>query len=158
MKTVDGPVEGVVVTPRRKFTDSRGWLMETFRCDEIGSELTPAMGYTSVTLPGVVRGPHEHADQTDFFVFLGPGNFKIWLWDNREGSPTYGNRQVLLAGEENPRQVIVPPGVVHAYRCLGPGPGFSQNFPNRLYAGEGRRHPVDEIRHENDPNTPFKID
>jgi len=32
------------------------------------------------------------------------------------------------------------------------------NCPNRLYAGEGRREPVDEIRHEDDANTIFRMD
>jgi hypothetical protein len=32
------------------------------------------------------------------------------------------------------------------------------NYPNRLFAGNGKREEVDEIRHENDPNTNFLID
>ena len=31
------------------------------------------------------------------------------------------------------------------------------NFPNRLFAGRGKKQPVDEIRHENTVNTPFVI-
>jgi dTDP-4-dehydrorhamnose 3,5-epimerase len=32
------------------------------------------------------------------------------------------------------------------------------NFPNRLFAGEGKKNPVDEIRHESDPASPYRID
>ena len=36
-------------------------------------------------------------------------------------------------------------------------PGVVVNCPNRLFMGEGRREPVDEIRHESDPNTPYTV-
>jgi dTDP-4-dehydrorhamnose 3,5-epimerase len=32
------------------------------------------------------------------------------------------------------------------------------NFPNRLFAGWGKKEPVDEVRHEDDPNSPFQLD
>ena len=32
------------------------------------------------------------------------------------------------------------------------------NFPNRLYAGEGKKNPVDEIRHETDPTNIFLME
>jgi len=34
--------------------------------------------------------------------------------------------------------------------------GWVINLPNRLYAGNGRKEAVDEIRHESDPHSPFK--
>ena len=49
------------------------------------------MAYVSVTKPGVIRGPHEHVNQTDMFVFVGPGEFELHLWDRRESSPTKGS-------------------------------------------------------------------
>ena len=36
--------------------------------------------------------------------------------------------------------------------------GVVINFPNRLYMGAGRREEVDEIRHEDDPETIFRLD
>jgi dTDP-4-dehydrorhamnose 3,5-epimerase len=129
-----------------------------FRSDETPKELLPLMGYVSSTEPGVVRGPHEHVQQTDHFCFVGPSTFRIYLWDNRKNSPTFGNRIVLEAGAELPKAMIIPPGVVHAYKNTGKVPGWIFNLSNRLYAGEGRRERVDEIRHENDPNTIFILD
>jgi len=154
----DGPIQGVVITPIRKFRDDRGWLAEVFRSDEIAPEYQPAMGYLSTSLPGVVRGPHEHEEQADLFVFLGPGEFKITLWDNRKALPSYGSRMVVFGGEGNPIQVLIPPGVVHAYRNLSLKASVVLNFPNQLFQGEGKKQPIDEIRHEDDPETPFKPD
>ncbi len=111
-----------------------------------------------MTGPGIARGPHEHADQTDYFCFLGPSNFKIYLWDGRQESPTRLTRQVLFAGIDSPAVVIVPPGVIHAYRNVGLENGVVFNAPNRLYAGEGKKDPVDEIRHEEADGSPFVLD
>ena len=153
-----GEIEGVIIRDVHKVEDSRGWLAELFRQDELESEFHPVMAYTSATNPGVVRGPHEHVDQADFFCFIGPSSFKMRLWDNRRQSATYNNVMTLIVGEENPKSVLVPKGVVHAYQNIGPSAGIVVNCPNRLYMGEGKRETVDEIRHEDDPQTIYRMD
>ena len=153
-----GPIEGVVVTAFRKFLDERGWLAELFRHDELPAEFHPAMAYASVTLPGVLRGPHEHVDQADLFTWVGPGDFKVTLWDNRADSPTYLNRMELGMGANNPGSILVPKGVVHGYRCISHEPGLVINCPNQLFMGEGKKFLIDEIRHEDDPANPFVRD
>jgi dTDP-4-dehydrorhamnose 3,5-epimerase len=152
-----GPIDGIVWKPLRKFCDARGWLCELFRHDELPNGFSPAMAYISETLPGVCRGPHEHREQTDCFCFFGPSNFEIRLWDNRSHSPTYWTMQTAQVGADNPMMVIVPPGIVHAYRNVGAVAGLIVNCPDRLYGGEGRKEPIDEIRHERDPASPFRM-
>jgi dTDP-4-dehydrorhamnose 3,5-epimerase len=151
-------IEGVVIREVRRHEDDRGWLAELFRQDEVDPEFRPAMAYVSMTRPGVVRGPHEHADQADLFCFVGPSTFRIDLWDNREGSPTFKAHVQVEGGEDRPLFVIVPKGVVHAYTNVGSRDGLVFNSPNRLYAGWRRQEPVDEIRHESDPASPFRVD
>jgi dTDP-4-dehydrorhamnose 3,5-epimerase len=153
-----GDIKDVVVRDLRKFNDRRGWLVELFRHDELAAEFFPAMAYISSTNPGVARGPHEHINQADLFCFLGPSNFKFRMWDNRPDSKTYGNVMTLIVGADDPKVVIVPKGVVHAYQNVGHLDGIVINCPNRLYLGEGRQEQVDEIRHEDDPNTIFRMD
>lgn len=153
-----GAIHDVIVRPLSKFIDERGWLAELFREDEIDKGLMPVMAYISMTQPGIARGPHEHLDQTDWFCFIGPSNFKVYLWDTRKDSPSCGIRQVIFAGLDSPRTVIVPPGVIHAYRNIGTENGIVFNAPNRLYAGESKKSPVDEIRHEDISGSPFQLD
>ena len=153
-----GLIEGVEVRKLRKFVDERGWLSELFRDDEIGAKVRPAMCYASVTRPGVTRGPHEHVDQTDYFCFLGPSNFLVVLWDNRPSSPTFDHRMRMVVGEDDPTVVIVPEGVVHGYRNVGGKDGLVTNLPNRLFMGQHRKEPIDELRHEADPSSPFLMD
>ena len=154
----EGKIIGVVVRDLRKFVDSRGWLAELFRHDELESEFYPVMAYTSSTKPGVTRGPHEHVDQADLFCFIGPSNFKLRLWDNRPDSSTYNNVTTLVVGADNPKSVLVPKGVVHAYRNIGSVEGIVFNCPNQLYMGPDKSEPIDEIRHEDDPQTVYQIE
>jgi len=153
-----GEITGVVVKDLRQFQDRRGWLVELFRQDELEAEFFPVMTYVSSTEPGVTRGPHEHVDQADLFCFLGPSNFQIRMWDNRPDSNTYNCVMTLVVGADNPKTVLVPKGVVHAYRNVGEVPGIVINCPNQLYAGQEKKQPVDEIRHEDDPNTIYRMD
>jgi dTDP-4-dehydrorhamnose 3,5-epimerase len=148
-------IEGVIIKELKKFSDDRGWLTEIYRRDEV--DLSPAMSYVSLTLPGVVRGPHEHVYQSDYFIFIGPGNFKLYLWDRREGSITKGEKIEIEVGIDNPVSVLVPPGVVHGYKCISEMPALSINLPDKLYKGVSKQAEIDEIRWEEDENSPYKI-
>src|SRR6266404_5309847 len=147
-----GEIKDVVVRDLRKFNDPRGCLVELFRHDEVAAEFFPAMAYISSTNPGVARGPHEHVDQADLFCFIGPSNFKLRMWDHRSDSSTFNNVMTLIVGEDFPKSVIVPLGVVHAYQNVGTVDGVVVNCPNRLYMGKDKREEIDEIRHEDNPN------
>ena len=157
MKFRDGIIPDCRPEPLKKFRDERGWLAEIYRLDELGDTQEPAMAYVSLTHPGVARGPHEHADQTDRFAFF-DGTYRVWRWDAREESDTFEVRTVVDCGRENPVLLVIPPGIVHAYRNIGSADAYVINAPDRLYAGENREEPVDEIRHEDDADTPFLLD
>jgi dTDP-4-dehydrorhamnose 3,5-epimerase len=153
-----GRIHDVIWKRLVKFHDNRGWLCELFRDDDLPPESHPVMAYISMTEPGVARGPHEHVDQADYFCFIGPSNFKVYLWDARPHSPTYLSSQTEVAGIDNPMMLIVPAGVVHAYKNVGGEQGLVFNCPNRLYKGHGRKEPVDEIRYEEQTGSPFRLE
>jgi len=157
-KFKEGDIQGIIIRPLTRHADHRGWLVELFRQDELEKGYFPVMSYISITNPGTVRGPHEHVDQADLFGFIGPSDFKVYLWDNRKESPTYGNKMVVVAGENSPSSVLVPPGVVHAYENIGKTAGMVANYPNRLFAGWGKKEKVDEIRYESDPDSIYQLD
>ena len=151
-------INGLVIRTLEQYHDERGWLTELFRSDELPAELQPEMGYISATKPGVVRGPHEHREQSDLFCFLGTSSFRLYCWDNREGADNYRERYLTDIEAGKIVAVIIPPGVVHAYKNTGSQDGLIVNFPNRLYAGPGKKAEVDEIRYEDDPDSPFSIE
>jgi dTDP-4-dehydrorhamnose 3,5-epimerase len=153
-------IKGVYAADLVKYADERGWLSELWRTDDTEKVVgpIPEMCYVSKTQPGVARGPHEHREQSDYFAFLGPGNFKLLLWDARKDSPTHGQFIKVFVGEDNPKVVTVPPGVVHGYKCVSDHSGFVINFADRLFMGKDRKEPVDEVRHELDPHSPYSME
>lgn len=145
---------GVHLIPLKRFADARGWLTELFRHDELPDGFRPVMSYLSVTHAGIARGPHEHVHQTDGFAFI-DGAYDLYLWENRPDQPECA--EVFRMGGDAPTLVIVPPGVVHAYRNVGDRDAFVLNFPDQLYAGWGKAEPVDEIRHEDASHARFRL-
>ncbi|RJQ48005.1 MAG: dTDP-4-dehydrorhamnose 3,5-epimerase, partial [Nitrospiraceae bacterium] len=131
-------MEGLQIKQVLLYRDQRGWLGEISREDE--SELKPAMSYLSMTRPGLVRGPHEHREQTDCFCFV--GKFRLYFWDNRESSPTYREKKIIDT-TDSATVAVVPPGIVHAYKNIGIVDGLVINLPDRLYKGWGKTEPVD---------------
>ena len=63
----------------------------------------------------------------------------------------------IETGENNPVLAIVPPGVVHAYKCISDENAWCINLPDKLYKCEGKKEEVDEIRWENKEDSPYKI-
>jgi len=151
-------IEGVIIKELTLHKDSRGWLIEIFRQDELDSCLFPVMSYISMTKPGESRGPHEHKEQTDLFCFFGTSDFKLYLWDNRTESKSYQKSEILTIVKDTRYSIIIPPGVVHGYKNFGDVEGLIINAPNQLHAGEGKRGEVDVIRYEDDPACPFRME
>jgi dTDP-4-dehydrorhamnose 3,5-epimerase len=141
-----------IVIDLKKYKDERGYSVELWRTDELPNWFMPLQSYFSMTLPGITRGPHSHLTQADAFTFVGPGNFYFYIWDQKDNYDRY------YVGEERPKLIIVPPRIIHAYKNISNVPGIVINSPNQLYKGWDRRGYVDEIRHENDPNSPYKTD
>lgn len=149
-------INGVLIKNLEKYEDDRGWLSEIYRHDTL--DYMPAMSYISLTKPGIVRGPHEHVYQSDCFVFVGPGDFELHLWDRRNDSKTNGEYLKIVVGESNPCVIKVPPGVVHGYKCISNIAAYSINLPDKLYKGINKSdEEIDEIRWEKDENSPYKI-
>jgi dTDP-4-dehydrorhamnose 3,5-epimerase len=139
------------------FGDGRGTVLELFRTDEVPAGYKPLMACCSWSHPGVSRGPHQHVGQDDYFTFAGPSEFIVYLWDDRPGAEKAGQGWQIPTGQSNPTRVYVPRGVVHGYKNTGAVPGLVVTVTNLLYKGEGRKEAVDEIRHELDPKSPYRI-
>lgn len=148
---------GVRVDAAPVFNDARGSLLELYRNDEIPSDFKPVMACCSWSLPGVSRGPHQHVMQDDYFTFAGPSEFRVFLWDDRPGAAGAAQGWFLNVGQTHPARLYVPRGVVHAYWNIGAVSGLVVTVTSLLFKGEGRRDPVDEIRHELNPNSPYKL-
>ncbi len=128
------------VTPLRWHVDARGALVELYRQSwRVG--MPPCSGqvrdmvrqaYVSSTAPGVVKGWHLHAVQSDRFVCL-RGRIMLATYDLID-KPEHVTVQVLepMRGIS---MVEVPPGVAHGWRALGDEEAWVLNLCSMEYTG-----------------------
>lgn len=136
----------VVIDELKVYADNRGMVCETFRDDD-NDLISSKMCYISETSPFVMRGPHEHAEQTDSFV----------TWKSRMiyhmYNPKTNEMKYYVTNPEKITRVIVKPGIVHSYRNIDIRSANTLNFPDQLFMGKDKKGykpdlKIDEIRHE----------
>jgi len=141
-------IAGVRVQHLSLFPDDRGYFLEVQR---IGTGL--ATGFppestqisAAISYPGTVKAFHYHLHQHDFWTPV-KGLLQVVLMDLRTGSPTFGVRNTMYAGELRPWQVLIPPGVAHGYKVIGREDALLVYLTDRFY------NPKDEGRiPHNDP-------
>ncbi|MCL5410768.1 MAG: dTDP-4-dehydrorhamnose 3,5-epimerase family protein [Patescibacteria group bacterium] len=75
----------------------------------------------SIAYKGTIKAFHWHKNQDDLW-FIASGSAAIVLYDQRKGSSTFGETQVIEAGENNYKLVLIPVGVAHGYKVLSDDP------------------------------------
>jgi dTDP-4-dehydrorhamnose 3,5-epimerase len=138
---------GARLRPLRVNRDPRGVLVETLRTDWpdlYGAALPFAQSYYSVTEPGVARDEdrwHLHQHQFDrFVVAVGCVVVALAMPSADRDEPV---RLIPLGpplGDARQAELLVPPGVLHAFVVIGSEPAVLLNSPTQLYdpADEGR--------------------
>jgi|TARA_B110000116_G_C16790043_1_gene563186 dTDP-4-dehydrorhamnose 3,5-epimerase len=111
-------IDNVKILELNTIRDERGWLMEIFRVSTAGFQIKQV--YLSVVKEGVVKDKEEfhcHKYKWDMLCCI-KGEVKIVLVDNRDNSLTKGKIMEIVTGEDNPKLVILPPGILHAFKGL----------------------------------------
>lgn len=116
-------IEGVVVTPLRRFNEDGGSMTELARFragipEGLDGFSLAQLNY-SVIEPGVIKAFHVHARQTDVWFVPPEDRVVLVLVDVREGSPTAKVVTKLILGDGRSQLVRIPPGVAHGCRNLG---------------------------------------
>lgn len=71
----------------------------------------------SISRFGVLRGFHGDSQTAKLITCLS-GQFQLVVVDLRKNSKTYGNSEIFMLSDCEPRVVIVPEGCVNAHLCL----------------------------------------
>ncbi len=138
-------IEGVRTKELKMIPDERGRLMEMLRSDD---PLFIKFGqiYLTTAYPGVVKGWHYHKKQIDNFMVV-RGMMKVVLYDNREGSRTFGEVNEFFMGDRRPLLLQIPAGVYHGFKGIGTEEALVINCPTEVYnydePDEYRVHPYD---------------
>ena len=124
-------IDGVKIKKLKVIPDERGRLMELLRSDD---SLFTKFGqvYMTTAYPGIVKAWHYHKIQTDNMAAI-HGMMKLALYDNRPGSPTYGQVDEFFFGIHNPILVQIPPMVYHGFKCISQEEAIVVNCPTERY-------------------------
>ena len=114
-RPVVGPIDGVVVLPRRKIPDERGTILHGVRQEELLNPFGEV--YFKKLYPGGVNGWHVHEKLVLNYLCL-VGMLKLVLYDLRPDSPTFEHLQELFIGEDNHCLVHIPPGIANGSKSL----------------------------------------
>ncbi len=108
-----------------------GFLLEVLRADE---GFLKKFGQTvfTVAYPGTIKAWHWHKNQDDLW-FVTSGYARVVLYDRREDSKTFGKTQVIMAGMDNYKLILIPAGVAHGYQVLGQDPVLLFYHTTKLY-------------------------
>ncbi len=143
-------IDGVLAKSLRVIPDERGRLMEIMRCDDNVFEKFGQM-YMTTTYPGVVKAWHSHMKQDDNITAV-KGMLKLVLFDNREGSPTYGEVNEFFIGDQNPQLVHVPKYVFHGWKCISQEEALVINCVTEPY---DRENPDEQRLPFDSPDVPY---
>lgn len=135
-------IDGVIIEPISLWPDDRGYFLEILRFGHGPAGDFPAASTqvsAALSYPGTIKAFHIHKHQTDFWAVLA-GMLQVALVDLRSGSPTHGRRNTMYVGKLRPWQILIPPGVAHGYKVIGPEPAMLVYVTNRFY------NPKDEGR------------
>jgi dTDP-4-dehydrorhamnose 3,5-epimerase len=142
-----GLIDGVRICPYPLWPDDRGYFLEVARLGQGLAAQFPAGSTqvsTALSYPGTIKAFHYHLRQTDLWI-PAAGMFQVVLVDLRDGSPTFGQRNTLYAGNLRPWQILIPPGVGHGYKIIGSAPSMLVYVTDRFYNPEDEgRIPYDD--------------
>ena len=93
-----------------------GIFAEILRDDE---KLLKHFGQSNFTIAhkDTIKAFHWHKYQDDLW-FSPTGRVGVVLYDRRDGSPTKGQTEVIFAGKDDYKLILIPQGVVHGYKVL----------------------------------------
>lgn len=121
-------IHGVKIKPLKVWRDKPdldqkvepGVFMEVLRDDD---KLLKRFGQSNFTIAhkDTIKAFHWHKYQDDLW-FIASGRAKIVLYDQRQDSPTHGRTQVIEAGTDDYKLILIPVGVVHGYKVISDEP------------------------------------
>lgn len=144
-------IAGVLLRPLRQIRDDRGAVFHWWRADD------PAFAgfgeaYFSVVNPGAVKAWKRHNRMT-MVLSVPVGRVRFVLYDDRPDSPTRGQVQQVVLGEDSAEYaaLVVPPGLWNGFVGMASGPSLVGNCASIMHdPAESDRLPADS------PDIPYR--
>jgi dTDP-4-dehydrorhamnose 3,5-epimerase len=127
-------IEGVKKIPLVRHADDRGFVTEILRRDSPHFKQFGQI-YVASCRRNVIKAWHCHQKQTDHFYMV-KGTAKIGLFDDRPNSPTRGEYNTFILGDDGENALLVIPTMVwHGQMGLSEM-SYLINIPTEPYNGK----------------------
>ena len=138
---IETPIKGVFEIEVKKYGDSRGYFMETYKKDDFekaGITCEFVQDNQSKSSLGVLRGLHfqKQFPQTKLVRCIEGEVFDVCV-DLRKNSPTYGKYVSAILSSSKGNQLFIPRGFAHGFLVLSETAIFA-------YKCDDIYHPNDE--------------
>lgn len=135
-------IHGVRIERLAVYVDDRGSFAEVARLGAPGlaERMVPDAKHqiqisSTLTYPGAIKAIHYHWRQTDLWIPVA-GMLQVFLYDLRLDSPTFGRINTVFTGVLQPWELLIPPGIGHGYKVLGPEPARLLYMTDHFYDPE----------------------
>ena len=147
---IESLIEGMTLNALRQIGDERGAVLHMLRCD--APDFT-GFGecYFSEVMPGSVKAWKRHRVQTQNLA-VPVGRIRVVIYDDREGTTTRGQMQILELGRPDAYlRLRIPPGLWYGFSCVSEAPALLANCTDLPHdAKESEQRPTD------DPGIPYR--
>lgn len=111
-------MEGVSLFPLRRIQNPKGDIMHALKCTDKGYFGFGEAYFTHIH-PGEVKGWKRH-NKMHLNLVVVSGKIKFVIYDDREGSCTYGDfYEITLSPEDNYQRLTVAPGLWLSFCGVG---------------------------------------
>lgn len=125
-------IDGVLTRTTPLHVDHRGTVFEIFEGENDYWSFPVVYAYQFSVRPHQMKGWGLHERKVDRYTLIS-GEVLLFLWDDREGSPTRGVVQKVVLSDAAVRQVTIPLGVWHLSVNLRSTDAHLINFPTEVY-------------------------
>jgi dTDP-4-dehydrorhamnose 3,5-epimerase len=124
--------DGMLVHDLITHTDERGTVCELYDLRWGVNPASLVFAYLFTIRPGMAKGWGVHGGHDDRYAFLS-GELELAFYDGRADSPTGGQEFRVVLSALHRKLLVIPRGVWHAERNIGPVDVQVVNFPTAPY-------------------------
>lgn len=110
-------INGILQTPLKQFHDERGKVMHMLRSTD-NHFIAFGEVYFSWIYPNIIKAWHKHKEMVMNYA-VPVGSIKVVLYDDRTGSPTFGEVNEFYMNAENYYLLTIPNGIWYGFKAMG---------------------------------------
>ncbi len=125
-------IDGVIIAPLKVIGDDRGAVLHMLRNDSPNFSGFGEVYFSEVN-SGVIKGWKRHMRMTQHFA-VPHGRIKVVIYDDRQGSPTYGGiAEFELGRHDDYTLLVIPPLLWYGFQGIANEPSLLCNCADLVH-------------------------